>query len=95
MYYFDPFHSPVIASLGLNDLLVAILIRDVVMATPADGPSFSTAPSGTCKCNWWPERKEMEQILDDWQQGILGDKRNVSLKKWQELGKMEKKSTRC
>ncbi len=26
---------------------------EVVMATPALGPSLLTAPSGTCTCSWW------------------------------------------
>lgn len=38
----------------------AYLIKDVAMATPAEGPSFSTAPSGTCKCNWWPAKEKIK-----------------------------------
>ena len=40
--------SPVMAILFLIFLLLIRLYKAIVIAVPADGPSFGTAPSGQC-----------------------------------------------
>eukprot|EP00732_Lithocolla_globosa_P001898 Lithocolla_globosa_v1_NODE_1085_length_2885_cov_18.564311.p2 type:complete len:126 gc:universal NODE_1085_length_2885_cov_18.564311:2727-2350(-) len=42
--------SPVMARSGRDGLFIASDKRAVVMVTPAEGPSFEVAPSGTCRC---------------------------------------------
>lgn len=42
--------SPVMATVGLTGTSRASDNRDVAIVMPADGPSFDTAPSGTCRC---------------------------------------------
>jgi len=49
--------SPVMAKSGRAGLLMAKLKSAVTMVTPAEGPSFGVAPSGTCKCNWWNQKR--------------------------------------
>jgi len=48
----NPFNeiSPVIAKFDGTFLFIAKLIKAVVMAVPADGPSLGVAPS--VKCTW-------------------------------------------
>ena len=42
--------SPVIATSRFTGMPVRVEMTAVHIVTPADGPSFGTAPSGTCTC---------------------------------------------
>ena len=48
--------SPVIAVSGLHRRSVKSEAIAVAIVTPADGPSFGTAPAGTCR--WMSERSK-------------------------------------